>query len=144
MVDSVTIYTDGAARGNPGPSASGYIAIKGGKVVHSEFEYSGIKTNNYAEYHAMEMALGWCLDSLSEPNTAKISLFSDSELVVRQLNGQYKTKVSKLKDLKKRVVELAKKFGSVKFENLPREDRHISDVDRELNLLLDASTRKDL
>lgn len=145
MGDQIVIYTDGAARGNPGESASGFMALKNGKVLHKEFEYNGSKTNNYAEYHAIEMALGWCLDHLSSPPSAKISLFSDSELVVRQLNGLYKTKVSNLKDLKKRVDDLVSKFAFVKFENLPREDSRISAVDKELNRLLDkVTTQKDL
>jgi ribonuclease HI len=120
------------------------MIIKGGKLLHSECEYNGTKTNNYAEYHAIEMALGWCLDNLQSPGSANVSIFSDSELVVRQLNGKYKTKVSKLKDLKKRVVDLVPKFGSVKFGNLPRENAHISRVDRELNRLLDETAGKDL
>ena len=144
MVESIIVYTDGASRGNPGPSASGYIALQGGKVVSSEFEYNGVKTNNYAEYHAVEMALGWCLKNLSSPPSAKVSVFSDSELVVRQLKGEYRTKAPRLKDLKVRVEDLALKFGSVKFGNLPRSDPHIDRVDAELNGLLDATSRKDL
>jgi len=144
VAEAITIYTDGASRGNPGPSASGYIAIQAGKQISSEFEYNGVKTNNYAEYHAMEMALSWCLEGLSTPPSAKITVFSDSELVVRQLNGMYKTKEAKLKDLKRRVQELAEKFGSVAFRNLPREDRHIERVDAELNRLLDDTQGKDI
>ena len=144
MAESITIYTDGASRGNPGPSASGYIAFQGPRAVNSEFEYNGIKTNNYAEYHAMEMALSWCLEGLSTPPSANIIIFSDSELVVMQLNGEYKTKEAKLKDLKRRVQELALKFGSVAYKNLPREDKHITKVDAELNKLLDDTEGKDL
>ncbi len=143
-MDQLTIYTDGAARGNPGPSASGYMVVKGGKVVHKGLEYNGSKTNNYAEYHAIEMALGWCLDNISDPVLLRVSVFSDSELVIRQLNGQYKTKVAKLRDLKRRVSDLVSKFGFVKFDNLPREDKRIASVDRELNLMLDEMTQKDL
>lgn len=144
VAESITVYTDGASRGNPGPSASGYIAIRAGKTVNSEFEYNGVKTNNYAEYHAMEMALSWCLENASAAPSARISLFSDSELVVRQLKGEYKTKAPKLKDLKRRVEELALKFGSVTFKNLPRSDRNIARVDFELNKLLDDTQGKDL
>jgi ribonuclease HI len=142
LSDHIKVYTDGAARGNPGPSASGYLVLKGGKVVHRGVEYNGPKTNNYAEYHAIEMALGWCLDNLSDPSSSTVSVFSDSELVIRQLNGRYKTKVAKLKDLKRRVQELVQKFGTVTLDNLPREDKHISAVDLELNRLLDDTTRK--
>jgi ribonuclease HI len=143
VVESIVVYTDGAARGNPGPSASGYMAIQGSKVVSSEFEYNGSKTNNYAEYHAVEMALSWCLENLSLPPSAKIAIFSDSELIVKQLNGEYKTKAPKLGDLKRRVQELAAKFGSVSYGNLPRSDRRISRVDAQLNKLLDDTQRKD-
>ena len=144
MAESITVYTDGASRGNPGPSASGYMAVQGGKAVSSEFEYNGVKTNNYAEYHAVEMALSWCLENLSSPPSAKVSVFSDSELVVRQLKGEYKTKAPRLRDLKERVEELALKFGSVRFGNLPRSDPRIDQVDAELNRLLDATSSKDL
>ncbi len=144
MSGQVTIYTDGAARGNPGPSASGYTIMRGGKILHSGSEYNGVKTNNYAEYHAIEMALGWCLDNIPDVSLVKVAVFSDSELVVKQINGHYKTKVAKLKDLKKRVGDLVSKFGLVIFENLPREDPHISRVDKELNVLLDETTRKGL
>ena len=64
--------------------------------------------------------------------------------MVRQLNGEYKTKAPKLRDLKRRVEELALKFGSVTFGNLPRRTGSISRVDRELNRLLDDTARKDL
>ncbi len=144
MAESITVYTDGASRGNPGPSASGYIAMQGGKLVSSEFEYNGVKTNNYAEYHAMEMALSWCLENLSVSPSAKIAIFSDSELIVKQLNGEYKAKAPNLKDLKKRVQELALKFGSVTFKNLPRSDSRIARVDAQLNKLLDDTQGKHL
>jgi ribonuclease HI len=120
------------------------MAISGGRVMNSEFEYNGIKTNNYAEYRAIEMALGWCLRNLSYPDSAEISVFSDSELVVRQLNGEYRTKVPNLRGLKRRVEGIASKFGSVKFGNLPRTNARITQVDAELNRLLDAAPRKHL
>jgi ribonuclease HI len=90
------------------------------------------------------MALSWCLENAAAAPSARIAVFSDSELVVRQLRGEYKTKAPKLKDLKERVLDLAAKFGSVTFKNLPRSDRGIARVDAELNKLLDDTQGKDL
>ncbi len=132
----LTIYTDGAARGNPGPSASGFIAVEDGKVIGSEFRPNGKKTNNYAEYAAMIMGLEWCAVQ-QDPGSIRVLIRSDSELVVRQARGEYRVKAHGLRALNRRLAELASRFAGVDFQSLPRENRMISRVDRELNLLLD-------
>lgn len=132
------IFTDGAARGNPGPSASGYMIFEKGRKVAEEFVFNGSKTNNYAEYNAIIMALQKCGDMLKEADECSVKLFSDSELVVKQLNGEYRLKSPGLKPLNRRVVELSARLGNVEFKNVRRENKHISEVDRNLNILLDS------
>lgn len=129
------VYTDGAARGNPGPSASGFTVFHGIRNVHSDFSYNGESTNNYAEYRAVINALEWCGANL--PHDATVELYSDSELVVRQLNGVYRTKAKDLLQLRRAAIALTRRLGRVSFHNLPRENFNISHVDRMLNRLLD-------
>jgi len=133
----ITIYTDGAARGNPGPSASGFSAYLNGRQVAKVEEYNGAATNNFAEYNAVILALEWCISKIKEHKECEVELKSDSELVVRQLNGLYKIKSVQMKELNKRVKILVKEFSGVKFMNLPRSDPNIVKVDYMLNLLLD-------
>ena len=113
----ITLYTDGAARGNPGPSASGYMAHRDGKVVSKHFSYNGVETNNYAEYRAVILALEWCRDSLKDPKETDIRLYSDSELVIRQINGRYKVKSGKLMEMNGIVRTLASHFKKLEFVN---------------------------
>ncbi len=132
----IYIYTDGAARGNPGPSASGYqIFDSGHKLLIKESIFNGYKTNNFAEYFAVVNALervskefGFDVD---------LRLYSDSELIVHQIAGHWKIKDQKLKALNLAARALIVKFRSFKIDNVPRENRYISGVDKELNLLLD-------
>lgn len=131
------IYTDGAARGNPGPSASGYAIFENGKIIKKDAFYNGRVTNNIAEYKAIIEALEWCLKNVGDAHETKITLNSDSELAIRQLNREYKTKSTQLKALYRRASELAAALGNVIFVNLRREDKHISAVDKALNILLD-------
>lgn len=133
----LAVYTDGASRGNPGPSASGYVVYKDGRMIREYAEYNGTNTNNYSEYKAMLLALEWCSKNQSNAKDIEIMLFSDSKLIVSQLNSLYKTKDTKLKVLNNRVKELARNFKKVTFVNKPRNYRGIKIVDRALNKLLD-------
>ncbi|HVA83145.1 MAG TPA: ribonuclease HI family protein [Candidatus Aquilonibacter sp.] len=130
------IYTDGAARDNPGPSASGYVIFDAGKkLIAKSFFYNGKKTNNIAEYLAIIAALRKVLSEYGE--RSEIKLFSDSELVVNQLQGNYKVREPKLKALHKEARVIISKLKSCEFANVPRENKFISMVDAQLNLLLD-------
>ena len=134
-----TIYTDGAARGNPGESASGFSVFDdSGKEVASNSFYNGIKTNNFAEYNAIIKALEWCEANLRSPENAELTFVSDSELVVRQLNGKYKVRSSEMASLNATVRDLSKWFMGVEFTNKRRSDKGISGVDKRLNELLDG------
>lgn len=136
-MDKITIYTDGAARGNPGPSASGYSIYMNGRQVAKGERLNGPATNNFAEYNAVILALRWCADNVPSHKECAVDLYSDSELVVRQLGGIYRVKSEDMKKLNKVARGLIKEFKTVKFQNLPREDRNISAVDARLNQLLD-------
>jgi ribonuclease HI len=135
MEGHISVYTDGASRKNPGPSASGFAVYVGGKLLREHAEYNGIATNNYAEYRAVILALEWCASNMQD---REIELYADSQIVIRQVNGSYKTKSASLKPMNDRVRSLAKKFKSIKFSNLSREDKRISRVDKNLNILLDS------
>ncbi len=132
----ITIYTDGAARGNPGQSASGFMAYEDDRMIHGHSEYNGRATNNFAEYKAILLALKWC-ESRYELGQLSITLYSDNELVVRQLNGRYKVKSSSLSTLNRDISKISGRIYSAEFLNVRRENPRIAAVDKSLNLLLD-------
>ena len=134
----IHIYTDGAARGNPGRSGSGFIVMDSRSIIKESVSYNGIKTNNYAEYKAIIDALEWCVHSIANHSEAEVTVTSDSELVIRQLNGQYAVKSGDMRVLNAKVRALASKFRSVAFRNVRRSNRYITRVDKNINVFLDG------
>ena len=134
----IHIYTDGAARGNPGRSGSGFIVMDSRNIIKESVSYNGIKTNNYAEYKAIIDALEWCAHSIANHSEAEVTVTSDSELVIRQLNGQYAVKSGDMRVLNAKVRALASKFRSVAFRNVRRSNRYITRVDKNINVFLDG------
>ncbi|MEM4097724.1 MAG: ribonuclease HI family protein [Candidatus Micrarchaeaceae archaeon] len=130
----IRIYTDGASQGNPGKSASGWAIYNDGKLIKEGIAYNGIKTNNYAEYMAMILALEWCSKNIS--SSEKIEIYSDSRLATMQASGKFKVKSASLQELNSRLMGLAKKFREVKFINVPRENANIAKVDAALSIYL--------
>lgn len=132
----LNIYTDGASRNNPGKSASGYIVLDedGVRLIGKSF-YNGIKTNNEAEYLAIVAALQAV--SHEYGYNVQINLNSDSRLAISQLKGDFKVKSHELKGLHSEAAGLLKKFDSYNLINVPRENEHVSEVDADLNALLD-------
>lgn len=128
------IFADGASRGNPGAAAYAYVIVKEGTVVKQNARYIGIATNNIAEYqaviHALEDALASGMD--------QITLYSDSELVMKQLNGVYRVRTAHLKPLYQRVMQLADRFARISFQAVPRTHRYIAIADRLCNGILDS------
>ena len=116
------IFTDGASFGNPGPMGIGVVIKKNGVIVLEISEYIGEGTNNIAEYTAVIRALEY-VQKMGEKN---VHLRSDSQLIVRQLNGDYKTKDPKLLPLKRKIDSLLKGV-SVIFEHIPREQNEEAD-----------------
>jgi ribonuclease HI len=118
----ITAYTDGASSGNPGPMGIGVVLIKDGFVVEELSEYLGDGTNNIAEYTAVIKAL----QTVHSMGETEAHIRSDSELVVRQLNNEYKVKDPELILLKKHVEHLC--IGmKVSFEHIPREKNKEAD-----------------
>lgn len=131
------IYTDGAARGNPGESASGYhIFNSKHRLIAKKIFYNGTKTNNVAEYLAVIAALERVMGEYG--SESEVGLCSDSKIVVNQLKGGYKVKDRKLKVLHERALKIADNFKSCEFSSVPRENARIASVDKELNELLDS------
>ena len=93
---SLVIYCDGGARGNPGPAAAAFVVVQDGRVIHQESKFLGQTTNNVAEYEALVMALRW-LVSRKGPAIERTVVNLDSELIARQMSGQYRVKSANLK-----------------------------------------------
>ncbi len=118
------VYSDGAARGNPGPSGAGAVLIEpGGQVVAKVGKFLGHQTNNYAEY--MGLLLG--LKQARALGAKEIEVFADSELLIRQLGGRYQVKSPSLRPLYEEAVELLKAFSRVKLVHVPREMNSAAD-----------------
>ncbi len=130
----IRCYTDGASRGNPGPSAYAVIVVRGERIIAWESGFIGTGTNNVAEYEAVIRAL----DLSAEYGTGAVEVFSDSELVVRQLNGLYAVKKPHLGKLHEEVQRKLSRFKSVKFVSVSREDPFIRIADNLCNEELDA------
>ena len=127
------VFTDGGARGNPGPAAIGVVIFDDNEKFLTDYkERIGKSTNNQAEYKAIIKALELVDD------TGVVNVFSDSQLVVRQLNGVYKVKKVELKPLFDRVKELEKGFKTVVFSHVPRSNHGIVLADRLVNAALDG------
>ena len=117
----VTIYTDGGARGNPGPAGAGAVVYDGTRKVADVSEFLGHRSNNWAEYEAVILALTAAADELG-PTVPATELRADSELVIKQLKGLYKVKHPDLKVKHARVRELiAAHFPHITFTHVRRE-----------------------
>lgn len=127
------IYTDGGSRGNPGPSASGFVIMDSQqRVLAQGAEYLGITTNNQAEYHGVRLGL----EKASELGLKKIDFRLDSMLVVNQMNGVYTIKNRDLWPINERIRGLLRSFDRVTFRHVPRELNQLADG--EVNKALDA------
>lgn len=123
------IYTDGGARGNPGIAGFGLVIYdQNHHFIYQESKFLGIKTNNEAEYLALISALTWIKDNLASLNPEKVCFYSDSQLLVRQLQGSYRVKAPHLKNLYSTAKLLLNAI------NLPYSFQYIS---RESNSLAD-------
>ncbi len=133
--DRYHLYTDGGARGNPGPAGIGaHLMTAGGDVVEDLADYIGTATNNVAEYQALIAGLEIALDRGVE----RLDVFLDSELVVRQVNGQYKVKDAGLKPLHQQACVLLSKFLEVDVKHVRREQNAAADA--LVNQAIDAAT----
>jgi ribonuclease HI len=129
--DELTLNVDGASRGNPGPAAAGVVIRAGGRLVEGFGQYLGRVTNNVAEYNALILGL----ERARELGAAKVRVFADSELMVRQLNGQYKVKNAGLQPLYGRARKLADGFASFAIRHVPRAQN--AEADQMANRAID-------
>ena len=139
------IHTDGGSRGNPGPAAIGVVIESADKSLKKEYgEYIGKTTNNEAEYRAVIFALKKLklLIGKDKARDAVIEMHTDSELVQRQLTGEYKLSDRNIQQFFLEIWNLKMDYGSVSFRHIPREENHGADrmvnsaLDKELNKLL--------
>lgn len=119
------IYTDGGARGNPGPAGIGVVVYDEHKKKLAEYgEYIGEATNNQAEYKAVILALG----KARELGGEELSFFLDSELVVRQLTGEYRVKDKDLGSLFVKIWNTAQHFKKITYRHVPRGENKPADL----------------
>jgi ribonuclease HI len=136
LLDEAKIYTDGGSRGNPGDSACAYVICNmDDSVVEKSGFYLGVATNNQAEYYGFKKGL----ERARNLGIDKISLFSDSQLVVNQMNGLYKVKNQELAPLHQDVKVLGDSFEKIIFTYIPRELNKLADG--EVNRILDEHAR---
>ena len=127
------LSTDGGARGNPGPAAYGYVLeVEDGHVLDARGKAIGVATNNVAEYSALVAGL----QSALELGVEELEVVSDSELLVKQMRGEYKVKNAALRELWVRAQELAGQLGSVRYTAVRREHNELAD--QLVNEALDA------
>lgn len=132
--DVFTAEVDGASRGNPGPASYAVIIHRpDGSVVYQLGKYLGRATNNVAEYFALITALDYCATS----NISRLRVRSDSELLVRQMQGRYKVKSESLKPLHERAIRQSKGLAYFAIEHIPRELN--SEADALANVALDRT-----
>jgi len=129
-------YIDGASRGNPGPAAYAVIVkAPGGKTEFEIGKYFGRATNNVAEYYGLISAL----DAAQSRGIQRLLVRSDSELMVRQMQGRYKVKSADLKPLYERALKLSRGFAYFAIEHVPREQN--AEADALANRALDETSR---
>lgn len=136
---SWTLRCDGGARGNPGPAAIGYLLQNpGGVLVEARADYLGPATNNVAEYRALIAGL----EAASRHGAKALTVCMDSELVVRQMTGEYRVKHEGLKPLYTAAREAAAKIPTVKFRSVPREENVRADqlVNEKLDKVLGSES----
>ena len=128
-----TLSTDGGSRGNPGPAAYAYVLeAEDGTVLAAHGEAIGVATNNVAEYRALVAGL----EKAVEVGVSDLEVISDSELMVKQMRGEYKVKNEALRDLSVRASRLAREVGSVSYKAVRREQNKLAD--QLMNEALDA------
>jgi ribonuclease HI len=119
-----TLHTDGGARGNPGPAASAFVLeADDGTVLDARGDAIGVATNNVAEYRALLAGL----ERAVELQIDELEVVSDSELLVKQMRGEYKVKNAALRELSLEAARLARRIGTVRYRAVRREHNQLAD-----------------
>jgi len=125
---SIVIYTDGGARGNPGPAGAGASIQKNEKEVAHVSKFLGKQTNNWAEYEALVLALETAHNVLGSPIDEAVEVRMDSELIVKQMKGEYRVKDVELKKQHERVrLLMNESFPNISFKHVRREHNQLAD-----------------
>ena len=128
------LYTDGGARGNPGPAAYGYVLeAEDGTVLAAEGEAIGEATNNVAEYSGLIAGFAKAI----ELHVPDVEVVSDSELMVKQMRGEYRVKNAALRELSVEAARLARRLGNVEYRHVKRAHNELAD--KLVNEALDAA-----
>ena len=139
LLKEIQLYADGGSRGNPGPSASGYVLLNmDNQPVLSRGEYLGVTTNNQAEYQALKLGLEHALHDFQ---AREVHVYMDSMLVVNQMKNIFKVKNRDLWPIHNACVELTKKFHKVSFDHVPRELNKLADT--EVNRVMDEALERE-
>lgn len=134
MLKRLMLYSDGGARGNPGPAAIAYLALtETGEVIKADSRFIGVNTNNQAEYNALIAALEFAISIKIE----EVVCYLDSELVGKQLKGEYSVRNSELQKLWRKAQELKRCFKKISFVNVLRTNTYIERADALVNKTLD-------
>jgi ribonuclease HI len=134
----LVVHVDGGARGNPGPAAiAAVLADPDGMVLDERYETIGRATNNVAEYRALLLGI----DRAAALGARELELVGDSELIARQVRGEYRVKDPALRELHGQVNAALASFDRWSIRNVPREDN--AHADRLVNEALDARTEKE-
>ena len=130
------LFTDGGSRGNPGPAAAAYVLeADDGHVLAAQGETIGVATNNVAEYRALVDGLAKAL----ELGVDDLEVISDSELVVKQMNGEYRVKNPAMVDLSLEAARIARQIGRVRYKAVRRIENELADS--LVNEALDAAEK---
>lgn len=140
----LTIFTDGGARGNPGPAAIGVVAYHGDDSIYQYSLPLGTQTNNTAEYLALLSAVSWLINYAQHNQLTQVTFKLDSELVVKQLNGQYKVKHPDLQLLHRMATQQLANLNAqfpIDIQHVKRADNTHADalVNQALDALLSPS-----
>ena len=141
MLERLILYSDGGARGNPGPAAIAFLVVtEAGQVIKEDCRFIGEATNNQAEYNALIAALEFAVAIKAQ----EVICHLDSELVGKQLKGEYSVKNSELRKLWRKALELKGCFKKTCFINVPRTNPYIVKADALVNKTLDGQSEKRL
>lgn len=130
----LTVHVDGGARGNPGPAAAAAVVSDGDRVVDEATELLGAVTNNVAEYRAVLLGLA----RAAALGADEVEVVNDSELIAKQINGQYKVKHADMKPLHAEAMRALAGFSAWQVRTVRRE--HNKDADALVNQALDAAS----
>ena len=133
----LTVYSDGGSRGNPGPSAYAIVVTSSGRVVHEHSEFLGVHTNNYAEYRGLIAAINKAVELGAE----EAEFVMDSQLVIKQMTGEYRVKNPDMAVLHADAESLASLIPKVSYRNVRRSEEFIPRADALLNAEMDRNQK---